>query len=150
RRRSRSSRARLRGSTRPLRTRTARPSGWRRRAASRPSSPSPCGWTVTGSASRRVVLLCAAAFLAAACAGPTPAPPQALELLPSAGAYVPDDMDMALRDTARGLLASRPDAVDAAVARVEAEEGARAERGEGLSGALPYALDARHALVDDP
>jgi hypothetical protein len=105
---------------------------------------------VIASASRRAAGLLTAALLSAACAGPAPAPNQALELLPSTGAYMPDDMDLALRDTARALLANRPDAVDIAVARVESQEGERAARGEGLSGALPYALDARHALVDDP
>jgi hypothetical protein len=105
---------------------------------------------VIASASSRVAVVAAAALLAAACAGPAPAPQQALELLPSTGAYVPDDMDLALRDTARALLANRPAEVDEAIARVEAQEGERAARGEGLSGALPYALDARHALVDDP
>jgi hypothetical protein len=105
---------------------------------------------VIASASSRAAGLLAAALLSAACAGPAPAPNQALELLPSTGAYVPDDMDLALRDTARALLANRPDEVDAAVARVESQEGERAGRGEGLSGALPYALDARHAMVDDP
>ena len=59
-------------------------------------------------------------------------------------------MDLALRDVARALLANRPEDVDAAVARVEAQESERLASGEGWSGALPYALDARHALVDDP
>ena len=105
---------------------------------------------MTASASSRIACLLAAALLAAACTSPAPAPQQALELLPSSGAYVPDDVDLALRDVARALLANQPEDVDAAVARVEAQESERLASGEGWSGALPYALDARHALVDDP
>lgn len=90
------------------------------------------------------------AFFAAACAGRAPAPYQALELLPSAVAYLPDDTDLALRDLGRALLASRPEDVDAVIARIEAQEVERSARGEGSSGALPCALAARHALIGDP
>jgi hypothetical protein len=73
-----------------------------------------------------------------------------MDPLPSARAYVPDDVDLALRDLGRALLAGHAPAVDAAVERVEALDARRSEAGEGASGALPYALDARHALIHDP
>jgi hypothetical protein len=90
-----------------------------------------------------------AAVLAAACAAPSAAPPSALQPLPTAAAYVPDATDLALRDIGRALLASDPAGVDAAVARVEALERERPE-GANATGALPFALDARHSFVSDP
>jgi hypothetical protein len=89
-------------------------------------------------------------LLALGCTGPAVAPFSALEPLPTAGAYVPDDVDLALRDLGRALLAGDAAAVDEAVERTSAQDAARAAAGEGPSGALPYALDARHALVEDP
>ncbi len=73
-----------------------------------------------------------------------------MDPLPSAGAYVPDETDLALRDLGRALLADDARAVDAAVERVARLDAERSEAGEGASGALPYALDARHARIDDP
>jgi hypothetical protein len=73
-----------------------------------------------------------------------------MEPLPSARAYVPDAVDLALRDLARALLAGDARAVDAAVERVARLDAERSAAGEGASGALPYALDARHALLADP
>jgi len=105
---------------------------------------------VTASASSRAALLLAALLVGAGCVGQAAAPREALQPLPSMGAYVPDDVDIALRDLGRALLASRPEAVDAAIERVVALDGERAAGGEDPSGALPYALDARHALVADP
>jgi hypothetical protein len=87
---------------------------------------------------------------AGACARPAAPPVRALELLPSAGAYVPDDTDIALRDLGRALLGSDTAAVDGAVGRVASLDAERAAAGETPSGALPYALDARHALIADP
>ena len=97
---SRSWRTRRRGSTRRWRTRTARPSASRPRGASKPSSPSPCGWTVTASPSSAAAPPRAGRAPRGRAAAPRPAaaPVRALELLPSAGAYVPDDTDLALRD----------------------------------------------------
>lgn len=95
-------------------------------------------------------LAAAALALGAGCAGPAIVPHSSLEPLPTAGAYVPDDTDIALRDLGRALLAGDTEAVDAAVERVGAQDAARAEAGEEPSGALLYALDARHALVSDP
>jgi hypothetical protein len=84
------------------------------------------------------------------CAGPAPAPLTALEPLPSTGAYVPDATDLALRDLGRGLLADDAAAMDDAVGRVAIEDAARATAGDGPTGALPRALDARHAAIRDP
>lgn len=99
----------------------------------------------------RLPAAAAAGLLALGCAGGhVAAPPSALAPLPTEGAYVPDESDLALRDLARALLAGDAAAVDAGVARVEALDAARREAGEAPSGAVPYAHDARHALVDDP
>jgi hypothetical protein len=99
---------------------------------------------------RRLTLGAALLGLAAGCAGPAVAPLSSLEPLPTAGAYVPDETDLALRDLGRALLAGDAAAVDEAVERVRAQDAARAEAGEGPSGALLHALDARHALISDP
>ncbi|HEX2486441.1 MAG TPA: hypothetical protein VHQ66_14120, partial [Myxococcota bacterium] len=104
-----------------------------------------------GAARSVAALACAASLVAAlGCASPSVAPLSALEPLPTAGAYVPDDVDLALRDVARALLAGDAEAVDEAVARTQEQDAARAVAGAGPSGAVPYALDARHALTSDP
>jgi hypothetical protein len=95
-------------------------------------------------------LLAAAGLLAAGCATPAAAPLQAMDPLPSARAYVPDEVDLALRDLGRALLAGDARAVDGAVERVARLDAERDAAREGASGALPYALDARHALIADP
>lgn len=105
---------------------------------------------MTASASSRALPLLAALLLGAGCAGYSAPPREALQPLPSRGAYVPDETDLALRDLGRALLASHPEKVDAAVERVRRADEERAASGEPRSGALPYALDARHALVEDP
>jgi hypothetical protein len=106
--------------------------------------------TASPSSAALGLALAAALLAAAGCAGPAAPPLHALDLLPSRGAYVPDETDLALRDVGRGLLASDAAAVDAAIGRIAALDAERAAGGEIRSGALPYALDARHALIADP
>jgi len=96
------------------------------------------------------VAAAALSLVAGACAtNAPPAPRDPLEPLPLLPAMVPDDADLAARDTAVALWRDDADAVRAERLRIEAIDQARAERGEDASGLVPYAIDAEHALIRD-
>jgi len=101
---------------------------------------------------RRKLRLCAAwlCALCAGCATGASAPPaQPLEPLPSLGARAPEAGDRAARDLALALLAGDREAAAQAVRDIEALDAARAARGEAATGLLPWALDARNALIEE-
>lgn len=96
---------------------------------------------------RCAVWLCA---LCAGCATGASAPPaRPLEPLPSLGARAPEAGDRAARDLALALLAGDREAAAQAVRGIEALDAARAARGEEATGLLPWALDARNALIEE-
>ena len=108
--------------------------------------------TASRNSTRRKRGLAFAALAASICAGcaTTPPPPvDPLEPLPRLPASLPDDADLAARDAARALLVGDGDGLDDQVARLESLDAASRERGEPASGLLPYALDARNALIED-
>lgn len=94
-----------------------------------------------------------AAWLCALCAGcatGASAPPaRPLEPLPSLGARAPEAGDRAARDLALALLASDREVAAQAVRSIEALDAARAAQGEAATGLLPWALDARNALIEE-
>lgn len=71
-----------------------------------------------------------------------------MEPLPSLGARAPEAGDRAARDLALALLAGDREAAARAVRDIEALDAARAARGEAATGLLPWALDARNALIE--
>jgi hypothetical protein len=87
------------------------------------------------------------------CACSTPAPPPTgslLEPLPSVGARVPEDEDLAARDVAAAVLAGPRFLAEAQLVRLELLERERLARGEPPSGLVPVAADAVNATLDDP
>jgi len=72
-----------------------------------------------------------------------------LEPLPSLGARAPEAGDRAARDLALALLAGDREAAAQAVRDIEALDAARAAQGEAATGLLPWALDARNALIEE-
>jgi hypothetical protein len=73
----------------------------------------------------------------------------ALETLPSLGARLPDAADRATADLAAAVLASDAVRAEAAVATLEQIETERRAADEAPTGLLPFADDARNALVAD-
>ena len=105
---------------------------------------------MTASRVRAAALAALLAALALGCqSAPTPVG-SAIEPLPLESAYVPDDLDRTLRDLAEALLADDAAAADRAVGHLAALDLEREHVGMPTSGTVPYALDARHALVEDP
>ncbi len=110
---------------------------------------------MTASAPSRWARRCGAgagalAWLLAACAGPS-APPlgSPVQPLPRLAATVPDEADRAVRDLATGILVDDRQGVAASVERLGRLDAGHREE-EGLAtGLVPYALDARNALLGD-
>jgi hypothetical protein len=90
-----------------------------------------------------------AALVFACQSAPTPFGP-GTEPLPLEAGYVPDEFDRTLSDLAEALLANDVGEADRAVGHLAALDLEREDGGQRLSGTVLYALDARHALVDDP
>ena len=95
-------------------------------------------------------LTAALAALALGCAA-SGAPPvlSPMAPLPMVGNYVPDDTDQLAHSLAIAALSSDRQKVDDCIEALHAIDAARRQRDELPTGMLPYALDARNAMLDD-
>ncbi|MGI9432244.1 MAG: hypothetical protein ACR2PQ_08525 [Myxococcota bacterium] len=105
---------------------------------------------MTGSRVSRAALAAALCSALVACqSAPTPLGPGTAPL-PLGSAYVPDDFDRTLRDLGEALLASDEKRADRALGHLAALELENVQGGAEPTGTVAYALDARHALIEDP